>query len=171
MDSSFVCIKPEEIGQNTFQLIGNDWMLVTAGPTSHYNTMTASWGGFGVIWNGPVCWCVIRPGRHTYGFINENPNFTLSFFDEQHRPALEVCGTKSGRDIDKAAVTGLVPIACELPDTTAFAQARMILECKKIYTQDIDPTHFLDPEIDRNYPQKDYHRMYFGSIERVWVRK
>ena len=171
MDASFHCIKPEEISGNTFKLIGSDWMLITAGPITHYNTMTASWGGFGVIWDGPVCWCVIRPGRHTFGFANDNPNFTLSFFDEEHRSALELCGTKSGRDTDKAAATGLTAIECDLPDTTSFAQARMIIECKKTYSHDIDPKQFLDPGIDKNYPIKDYHRMFFGSIQRVWVRK
>ena len=171
MDASFTCIKAEDITQNTFKLIGSEWMLITAGPKTKYNTMTASWGGFGVIWMQPVCWCVIRPGRHTIGFVNDNPNFTLSFFDKEYRPALELCGSKSGRDIDKAAATGLTPIECDLPDTTAFAQARMIIECKKNYFQDIDPANFLDPGIEKNYPIKDYHRMFFGAVERVWIRK
>ena len=30
-----------------------------------------------------------------------------------------------------------------------------------------DPARFLDPTIDRNYPDKDYHRMYFGEIVTV----
>jgi flavin reductase (DIM6/NTAB) family NADH-FMN oxidoreductase RutF len=164
MKSILRSIKPEEITDNTFKMIGSDWMLVTAGPPEAYNTMTASWGGLGVIWSKNVCFCVIRPTRHTYGFIEKADNFTLSFFEEKYRSALTLCGTKSGRDIDKAKATGLTPTPGTIPGTTYFAEARLIIECRKLYYQDIDPKHFLDPEIDENYPEKDYHRMYIGEI-------
>ena len=161
---------PHEITDNIFKLIGSDWMLITAGPPEAYNTMTASWGGLGVIWNKNVCWCVIRPVRYTYHFMENADVFTLSFFEEQHRDALNLCGSKSGRDIDKAAATGLTPIAGKLPGTTTFAQARLVIECRKIYFQDIDPSHFLDPSIHGNYPQRDYHRMYVGEIVNCLVK-
>ena len=164
-------IKPEDMPDNPFELIGPDWMLITAGPSDGYNTMTASWGGLGVLWNKKVCFCVIRPCRYTYEFIEKSDTFTLSFFDDRHRHALEICGTKSGRDIDKAAATGLTPIPGKLAGTTTFAEARMVLECRKIYYQDLDPTHFLDPAIEGNYPLKDYHRMYVGEIVNCMVRE
>ena len=166
----FKNIKPEDMDKTPFELIGSDWMLITAGAPGSYNTMTASWGGMGVIWGKNVCFCVIRPQRYTYQFMEKADNFTLSFFNEEHRDALNVCGTKSGRDIDKAAATGLVPIAGTLEGTTCFEQARMVIECRKIYYQDIDPKHFVDPEIDKNYPIQDYHRMYVGEIVNCMVR-
>ncbi|MHB9038049.1 MAG: flavin reductase family protein [Armatimonadota bacterium] len=155
---------------NPFQVVGGDWMLITAGAPDAYNTMTASWGGFGVIWQKNIAWCVIRPSRYTYEFIEKAENFTLSFFDEDFRPALEICGTKSGRDIDKAAATGLTPIAGKMPGTTTFAQARMVVECRKLYFQDLQPAHFLDPAIENNYSGTDYHRMYIGEIVDCLVR-
>lgn len=170
MDPAFKKIEPDHIHDNAFELIGDDWMLITAGPPDAYNTMTASWGGFGVIWRKNVCWCVIRPVRHTYQFIEKAGTFTLSFFDEKYRSALEFCGTRSGRDTDKAAETGLTPISGSLAGTTTFAQARLIIECRKVYTHDLDPTRFLDPTIDDNYPAKDYHRMYMGEIVNCWVK-
>ncbi len=157
-------IRPEEIGDNPFKLVGSDWMSITAGPPEAYNTMTASWGGFGVIWGKNICWCVIRPHRYTYEFMERADVFTLSFFDERYRGALNLCGTKSGRDMDKAAAAGITPIPGQLAGTTCFAEARMVIECRKIYFQDIDPKHFLDPEIEKNYPKHDYHRMYVGEI-------
>lgn len=157
-------IEPEMIDRNVFELIGSDWMLITAGAPQSYNTMTASWGGMGVLWNRNVCFCVIRPTRHTYQFIEKADVFSLSFFEERYRSALEVCGTKSGRDIDKAAVTGLTPVAGRLAGTTHFEQARLVIECRKLYVHDIDPSRFLDPNIDNLYPQKDYHRMYIGEV-------
>ena len=170
MADAFTRIEPKDITDNTFKLIGSDWMLITAGPPEAYNTMTASWGGLGVIWNKNICWCVIRPGRHTYRFIEKADAFTLSFFDEEHRNALDYCGSHSGRDVDKVAATGLTPIPGKLSGTTTFAQARMVIECRKIYFQDIDPSRFLDPSIHDNYPLRDYHRMYFGEVVNVLLR-
>ncbi len=157
-------IKPEEIADNVFKLIGSDWMLITAGAPDSFNTMTASWGGFGHIWERNIAWCVIRPQRYTYEFMEKAENFTLSFLEETYRDALNLCGSKSGREIDKAAATGLKPVQGITPGTTTFEQARLVIECRKIYYQDIDPTHFLEPSIDEFYPIKDYHRMYVGEI-------
>lgn len=166
---SFRIVKPTEISENTFQLIGRDWMLVTAGNLDSYNTMTASWGGFGHLWNRDVCWCVIRPQRYTYKFIEAADRFTLSFFLKEHRDALKFCGTKSGRDYDKAAETGLTPFATE-SGAVAFEEAKLVLECRKDYIHDLDPNGFLDPRIHSEYPDKDYHRMYLGEIERCMIR-
>jgi len=170
LPSDFSSIAPQEIPDNVFRLIGSDWMLITAGPPDAYNTMTASWGGFGVLWDRNVCWCVIRPHRYTYQFMERAENFTLSFFEENYRSVLEFCGSRSGRDVDKAAATGLTPIPGSLPGTTCFAQARLIIECRKLYFQDLDPRNFLDPSIHDNYPQRDYHRMYLGEILNCLVR-
>jgi len=157
-------ITPEQMTDNPFKLVGSDWMLITAGPPDAYNTMTASWGGFGVLWNRHVCWCVIRPVRYTYQFMEKADSFTLSFFPEEYRSALNLCGSRSGRDIDKAAATGLTPVAGLLDGVTTFAEARLVIECRKLYFQDFIPDHFLDPTIHDNYPQRDYHRMYVGEI-------
>lgn len=162
-------VSPEELDESAFRLIGQDWMLITAGGLESYNTMTASWGGLGVIWNRNVCYCVIRPQRYTYQFMEKNDCFTLSFFEEKHRKALEFCGTKSGRDVDKAKETGLTPIAAA-NGAVYFEEARIVLECRKIYIQDIDPAGFLDPSIAENYPARDYHRMYIGEITKCMVR-
>jgi flavin reductase (DIM6/NTAB) family NADH-FMN oxidoreductase RutF len=135
-----------------------------------YNSMTASWGGFGVLWNKKVCFCVIRPHRYTYSFIERSDNFTLSFFEESQRCILNYCGSKSGRDVNKTRETGLTPLAGET-GAVYFKEARLVIECRKIYFQDIDPTHFLDVEIEENYPKKDYHRMYIGEIVRCLERQ
>ena len=167
----FVEIGPEAVKDNPFRLVASDWMLIAAGPPGAHNMMTGGWGGFGVMWQKNVCWCVIRPVRYTYQFMEKADCFTLSFFEEKYRPALELCGTKSGRDIDKAKAAGLTPIPGELAGTTCFAEARMVIECRKIYYCDMQPEHFLDESIHENYPQKDYHRMYMGEIVRVKVKE
>lgn len=162
-------IAPEQLNESAFRLIGSDWMLITAGGIGSFNTMTASWGGLGVLWNKNVCYCVIRPGRYTYEFMERSDVFTLTFFGEEHRDALDLCGTKSGRDVDKVAETGLTPVESE-SGSVYFDEARIVLECRKIYFQDIDPANFVDPSIAGNYRQKDYHRMYVGEIIKCMVR-
>ena len=154
---------------NVFSLIGENWMLITAGTAERCNTMTASWGGLGVLWGKPVATVYIRPQRYTHEFMEKNDLYTISFFHEEMRPALQLCGSKSGRDIDKAAATGLKPVAVE--GSTTFEQARLVLVCKKLYDYHIDPAHFIGDakELDaRWYPQKDYHHCYFGEIIAVY---
>jgi len=167
--NTFKDIQANAIADNIFNLVGKDWMLITAGTSQACNTMTASWGGFGVLWNKHICWCVIRPQRFTYQFMEKAARFTLSFFDEKYRDALTLCGTKSGRDCDKVAQAGLTPRETR-SGSVFFDQARLVIECRKIYFQDLDPDNFLDPKIHDEYPDRDYHRMYLGEIERCLAR-
>lgn len=149
-----------------FSTIGHDWMLITAGSGTargEWNTMTASWGGFGVIWNKRTVTCVIRPTRHTFAFVEREQLVTFSFFDEANKKALQVCGSTSGADTDKAAASGLTPLLLE-PGAVGFSESRLALVCRKLYAQDIKPELFLDAAIDANYPLKDYHRMYICEI-------
>ncbi len=126
--------------------------------------MTVAWGSFGVMWNKPFVQVVVRPTRYTFEFMNNFDTFTLTAFPEKYRKALSLLGTKSGRDGDKISEAGLTPIAAKKVAAPAFAEADLIIECKKIYWQDFDPAHFLDAKIEKNYPKKDYHRVYFGEI-------
>lgn len=156
-------IEPQDITQNPFTLIDDDWFLLSAGNLTAFNTMTASWGGMGILWNKPVVFCFVRPQRYTYKFMELNEFFTMSFFDEIHRDALNYCGKVSGKDNDKMKVTGLKPF--ESPAGSIFyEQAKLMLECRKLYFSDIVPEHFLSESINKNYPKKDYHRMYIGEI-------
>ncbi|MDR0524245.1 MAG: flavin reductase family protein [Spirochaetaceae bacterium] len=143
--------------------IGDEWMLITCGGAENWNTMTASWGGIGVLWGKDVAFMFIRPTRFTYPLANESELFTLSFFDASYRRALEVCGAKSGRDTDKAAAAGLTPIV--FPDLgVSFQEADEVILCRKLYVHDFDPRGFLDSSLESLYPIKDYHRMFIGEI-------
>lgn len=166
---NFEKISPQSIEDNTFKLIGTDWMLITAGTMEHYNTMTASWGGLGILWGKNVAFCVVRPQRYTYEFMESEKTFTLSFFDQDYHQALAFCGAHSGRDLNKAEKTGLTALEIQSGNVT-FKEARLVIECNKLYYHDLDPSHFIDVEIDKNYPNKDYHRMYIGEIINCYKR-
>jgi flavin reductase (DIM6/NTAB) family NADH-FMN oxidoreductase RutF len=150
--------------------IGDGWMLISAGTAQDWNTMTASWGGLGVLWSRDVAFMFIRPSRHTFGFANDNPLFTLSFFEPRYREALSFCGASSGRDADKAARAGLTPVEFS-GGGIAFKEASEVIICRKLYTHDFDPRLFLDPpSVEKAYNGRDYHRMYIGEILSLRVR-
>lgn len=170
MSDTLIEILPEQISDNPFKLIGRDWMLITAGSLASFNMMTASWGAVGELWGKRVAFCFVRPHRYTFQFMEQATHYTLSFFDEAYRPALDYCGSHSGRDVNKAQATGLTP-AVGAEGAVYFAQARLVLVCRKLYAQDLAPDCFVDPQIGpRNYPQRDYHRMYVGEIVRCLAR-
>jgi flavin reductase (DIM6/NTAB) family NADH-FMN oxidoreductase RutF len=163
----FTTISPEDLTDNVFKLLDKDWMLITAGSMEHYNTMTASWGHMGIMWNLPVAIAWIRPQRYTFEFAQKYSHYTLSFFTEEHRKALQFCGSKSGRDYDKAAETGLTPVATD-GGNVFFEEARLVMECRKLYSDDLKSEKFIVPELaTKHYPSKDFHRFYMGEITRV----
>jgi len=166
MSNGFKEVSVDSLKMNPFTKIGKQWMLVTSGNISNWNTMTASWGGLGVIWHKNVAYVFVRYSRYTYEFMEKNSIFTLSFFPESNRESLAYCGANSGRDVNKALKTGLTPFSPS-NESTSFEQAELILVCKKLYAGGIDPEDFIDPSVDENYKTKDYHKMYIGEIQKV----
>lgn len=160
-----------ELNFNPFTKIGKEWTLITAGNKENFNTMTASWGQLGVLWNKNVFTCYIRPNRYTYEFIEDGEYFTASFFGEDFRKALSFCGSHSGRDCDKMAETGLVPT--EIDGCMTFEQADMVIVCRKLYSYDLQESGFLtDDGIPEQFFSKDpYHRAYISEITAVYVKE
>ena len=164
-------ISPEAITDNLFSAIGKDWMLITAANSKgEVNTMTASWGCAGILWNKPVAVCFIRPQRYTYEFTEKSDTLSLSFLPdkETYRAALKYCGTKSGRDGDKFAATGLHAEVTE-NGVPYVGEARLVLVCRKLYADELKENCFIDPEMLKNYAAKDYHRFYICEITDVMV--
>jgi len=167
----FIEIDPKQISDNFIKAIGSDWALVTAGDHVEQNTMTVSWGGVGVMWNYPVAIVVIRPQRYTFEFTERCNKLTLSFLPEQYRKALTYCGTHSGRDEDKISNAGLSVTFTE-EDTPAIAEARLVLECRKLYTDNIKAENFIEQDIvERWYPESDFHKVYVLQITNAYIKK
>ena len=162
-------ISIEQLIVPPYGLWDDQWFLLTAGDfeSKRFNTMTVSWGGLGVMWDKPVASVVVRPHRYTYEFIEQFPTFTLCAFSNKFHNTLDLLGSTSGRDGDKIKDSGLTPQKASKVGAPAFEQAELVLECKKLYWQDMDPAHFLDPTLDKHYPRKDYHRIYYGEIVAV----
>lgn len=154
-----------EVKENLVKLIADDWALVSAGDKEKWNTMTISWGGVGELWGKDVVFAFIRPQRYTKEFMDKSDYFTVSFFEDQFRDALKICGTKSGRDCDKISMAGLSP---EYDGEAVFPeQAKLVIKCRKIAVQKMDNTGFIDETIESNYKAGDYHFIYIGEIEKI----
>ena len=157
------------VSDNFFERIGSQWTLITAGTKDKFNTMTASWGGTGVLWNKNVVFTFIRDSRYTLGFVDDSTHYTLSFFGGEYMKELAFCGRNSGRDIDKAAATGLIPVFDR--EAPYFEQADLVFVCKKLYKQRIRPECFIDTEaLDKWYADSDWHEVFVGEIVSVLKR-
>jgi flavin reductase (DIM6/NTAB) family NADH-FMN oxidoreductase RutF len=161
-----IAVPWEELTARVHHLWEGQGLLLTAGDfrEGSFNTMTVGWGSLGAMWNRPFAQVVVRPTRYTREFMERYDTFTLTAFPDRYRAALNLLGTRSGRDGDKIAASGLTAIASTKIAAPGFAEAELIIECRKIYSQDLDPARFFDPTIDANYPKKDYHRVYFGEV-------
>ncbi|PKL87766.1 MAG: flavin reductase [Ignavibacteriae bacterium HGW-Ignavibacteriae-2] len=162
-------VKPLDLTVRINDLWDNKWFLLTAGSFTHdeYNTMTIAWGSFGIMWNKPFVQVVVRPTRFTYQFMEKYKTFTLCRFPEKYKTELKLLGSKSGRDINKIKESGLTVKQSTTVEAPCFEEADMIFECNKIYYDDFKPENFLDSGIEKNYPLKDYHRIYFGEILKI----
>ncbi|GAB6121685.1 flavin reductase [Dysgonomonas termitidis] len=164
--SNFKEINIKDFSPNPFE-IKDKWMLISsAKPDGSVNTMTASWGSFGVMWNKEVVFVVIRPQRFTREFVESSESLSLTFFDDSYKKALAYLGKASGRDEDKITKAGLsVVMDNEVP---YFQEAERVIFAKKLFVQRIKEGAFLDEKIiDRWYPEKDFHYLYIAEITKV----
>ena len=167
--NNFQLISPSQL-DGVFDKIGKEWLLITArgkdaAGREVTNTMTASWGGMGILWNRPVAFCFIRPQRYTYQLTEQSERLSLSFLSEEYRAALRLCGTKSGKDTDKFKEAGITPADYE--GVPFVAEAELALVCRKLYADDLKKECFLLPELLSNYKEDDFHRVYVVEIEAI----
>lgn len=158
-------IDAKELKENFIKDIAVEYMLVAAGDKDGYNMMTASWGFAGEMWGNDCMLAVVRPTRYTIEFINRSDYFTLSFYGD-NKEVHKICGSKSGRDVDKAALAHLTPVFAD--NTVYFKEARMVIVCKKQYVQQMKEECFTDKEPLRWY-NNDLHYMIIGKIEKVII--
>lgn len=159
IDIEKLLVKPHD-------LFHQQWMLLTAGDFAKgdYNTMTIGWGALGTMWSKPFAYVAVRHSRFTFEFMEKYNSFTLTAFPGEYHDALSLLGTKSGRDGDKISESGLTPEASIVVAAPSFKEAEIAIECQKMYANDLNPAHFLDEAIYQHYPNRDYHRIYYGHI-------
>ncbi|MCI1934579.1 MAG: flavin reductase [Atopobiaceae bacterium] len=169
-------ISPTELRLKPFTAFDRDWALVAAGDEDGFNMMTVSWGGVGTFWQRPVATVYIRSSRYTKTFVDSHDLFSVSFLTPGHRKALNLCGTVSGRDVDKVAKSGLTSVFLsggqDVPEVPSFAEAALVLICRKALVIPLAPETFIDSDAkDAMYGGADtnnYHTMYIGYVEKAY---
>lgn len=164
----FQKVDPKTLDFNVFSAIGEKWMLITAGAPERCNTMTASWGALGVLWGAPMATVYLRPQRYTKEFVDQNEYFTLSFFPEEYRRQLNLCGSKSGREVDKIRECGFT-VAAGAGNTPYFEQAELVFVCRKRMAVPMDPA-LMPEDVKARWYSNDYHTMYWGEIVEALIK-
>lgn len=165
---NFTEINIADLSFNPFDKIGKEWYLITSGDLENYNTMTASWGGLGVMWGKNIFTACIRTNRRTFEFAEDNELFTFSFFNDEFKQVLSFCGTHSGYDCDKASDTGLIPV--EMDGVVTFKQAELVFVCRKIYSAMLSEDSFIDKSFVKFYEKDPYHKAYVCEILKVYQK-
>lgn len=165
---SFRKIDPTELPGNVIDEVCNKWMLLASGTQADFNFMTVNWGMMGELWFQPAVTVYVRHSRHTLGYMDGNETFTLTALKPGHQQALNIAGSKSGRDIDKLKETGLT--AAFVDGCPTFEEAAYTIVCKKMYAAEMPQENFLDADIfAKSYPDGDLHKMYIGQIVAAYV--
>ncbi|MDC7124807.1 MAG: flavin reductase [Spirochaetales bacterium] len=163
-------INPTELGGNVIDEISNKWMLLAAGNESKFNFMTVSWGMMGEIWFEPAITAYVRESRYTKEFIDSNELFSMISLKDGYKKALQIAGSKSGRDIDKVKETGLTPLFID--GVPSFEEAAYTIVCKKMYADFMPQENFIDKQaFKKAYPEGNLHTMYIGKILKVYLNK
>ncbi len=158
----------EDIEFNPFEKIGKEWALVSAGSKKSANTMTVSWGGVGVLWGKNVAFIFIRDSRYTKEFIDNGSFFSITFFDDTYKEALNYCGSHSGRNEDKVEKAGLTwAYKHSIP---YLDEGNLVLLCEKLSATKIDEASFISPDIKKWYADNDMHTMYIAEIIEAMAR-
>ncbi|MCX7861549.1 MAG: flavin reductase [Bacteroidales bacterium] len=153
-----------------FQSIGKESYLLVSGTIEQFNCMTVGWSAIGYLWRKPMAFVFVRPQRYTFQFMEKYQYFSMNFFDSQFSNILELCGTKSGREINKMEIKELTPINYD-NKTVYYNEAHTVFICKKVYSQDIQEKNFLETSFLNLYPNQDFHRIYYGEIEKIYQIK
>ncbi|OAV75318.1 Flavoredoxin [Bacteroidales bacterium Barb7] len=174
-DQLFKQISPEEIPDDVFTLAGKVFPVITAGKEDHYNSMTGSGGGMGLLFKKPVTWCVLRTDRYTLELILKEQTYTISYFPDEYKKQVLFLGSKSGRDSEKMKEVELTSVQTPFGNMS-FKEAGLIIECKLTQITVANPNDFYSQEakdyLNEAYKDaNDYRKYVFGEITRVWVKK
>ena len=174
-DELFTAIDAAAIDESVFKLVGQDYTVITAGTADQYNSMVAGWGGFGVLFEKPTTWCMLRANRYTLELIREQGTYTMAYFDDNFKEQIMAFGMSSGRDGDKMAKTTLTAVRTPAGNP-AWKEAKLILECRLTELTTVSPDDFTDQSsrdfVTGAYDETgEYHKLVFGEITSVWKRK
>jgi len=162
-------VEPSEVFQETLERLSGDGILLVAG--NPLNLMTIGWGTIGYIWGRPIMTVMVRPVRYTFGLMESAKDFSVCILPEKYKKELSLCGTQSGRNLNKLEACKLNVEKCYHSDCLFISESLIHFECRIVHKHFISPST-LDPLIDqRYYLSKDYHMVYYGEILGIYRNK
>jgi len=172
----FKTIGEQEIPGDVFTLISKDCAVVTAGTPERFNSMVAGWGGWGVLFGKPTAFLMLRSNRYTLELMRKEQRYTMSFFDDEYRGDYMLFGQKSGRESDEKMRSTKLTAVQTPSGNTAYKEAKLIIECRLVQVTTVSPGDFLTEEskkfiADAHAETHDYHKLVFGEITNIWLRK
>ncbi len=146
-------------------------VLITTKNDDKVNSMTIGWGTLGVIWEKQVFVAYVRDSRYTRHMLDNNPEFTINVpVGNYNKRILGICGSKSGRDMDKIEVAGLTPVEPEVISVPGLKELPLTLECRVLYRQQQNDDQLSDELHKRFYTiEKGDHIAYYGEIVAAYV--
>lgn len=158
-------VSPNHQLTKTLAILSNPGLLLASTkPSGEANAMVIGWGAFGTIWRKPIFLVMVRPSRYTYEFIEASRTFTVNVPTPEMREWVTVCGTKSGREVNKFGAYKIQTLPAQTIDGITIDACPMVYECRVVYHHDIVPAH-LDAALEAScYGGSNYHRLYYGEI-------
>jgi flavin reductase (DIM6/NTAB) family NADH-FMN oxidoreductase RutF len=160
----------EDIESGPYQFGGDNWMLITSEKDGKVNSMTASWGGVGYIWDKRCSFIFVRESRYTKELLDASGVYSLSFMDhKEYHGTMKYLGMVSGRNEDKIAGARLhIGRDQGIP---YLDEASSVILCRIMYRQAFEESGFVVPDIVKKvYKDGDYHTMYVGEMVKAMIR-
>jgi flavin reductase (DIM6/NTAB) family NADH-FMN oxidoreductase RutF len=169
-ETAFQKISMKNFQNNPNLMIGDGWLLVSAGNVKNFNMLTASWGTIGEFLDESVVFIFVRPQNYTYKSMKESDYFTLSVFEEKQHSVLQFYQTMSEYNYGKTTKTGLLPMFTELGNRY-YERAKLVVECQKIYADYLKDDSFLvKTVIEKKLITSGFSKLSIGKILNVWER-
>ncbi len=139
-------------------------LLASTRRSGESNVMTIGWGTVGIVWGVPIFIVMVRPSRYTYQFIEDSHEYTVNVPTDEMRRWVAVCGSQSGRDINKFAAYDVATSPGQNVQAVTIDACPMVYECRVVHWNDVIPANLAREFEERSYGGRDYHRVYFGQI-------
>ncbi len=98
-------------------------------PGGKPNIITIAWTGT-ICSDPPMLSISVQPIRYSHSILLETKEFVVNLVDEKTTFAMDMCGVKSGRDIDKFKELNLTAIPSKTVACPSIAECPVSIECK-----------------------------------------
>ncbi len=167
--SAYKQVNAESIPGNIIKLLSQDWMLITVADGDNVDMLTTTWGGLGSLFGKSVAFCFVDSKSAICALMEKSDTYTLTFYTEAYRNALQYCSKDSGSELNKVEASGLTPVS--MPSgAKAFKEAWMIVECRKLLSQTLNEDSIVSGNVRKDCGGEKSNHLFVGEIVGVWIK-